>query len=278
MAVEFNKIGDGIRQAAQPTIIAPGIGIRLLKTAAFGKAQETLLLTEHGVADLEELQEDFETTSYLGTPILDPFTFIGGNFFALDDINKENPIPFPDDRGVNGLGLIIPNMIIEVNQTKNIITTPIQGRDGTVKEFISRGDYVITLSGIITGKMDEEIGTVRDIGNVYPQDDVNKLITICEVPDSLSVTSDFLTPFLKNEPRAGGGNGIIPDTRVVITDYSIPQQIGVRDHQIFTINMLSDNPISLNELTPPTVINITTRVPAEPIIITGNILPTVTVT
>jgi len=265
MAKFFLGLGEGVRQDVAPNILAPGIGVRLLKTAAFGKAQESLLLREFGVGDLSELQEipdGITKQSYLGTPILDPFTFNGGSFFAPDDINKETAIPFPDDRGPNGLGLVIPNMIIEVNQTKNIITTPIQGRDGTVKEFISRGDYLITLTGIITGKMDEENGAVRDIGNVYPQDDVNKLITICEVPDSLSVTSDFLTPFLKSDEGE-------PDTRVVITNYDIPQQIGVRDHQIFTINMLSDNPISLNELAPIRIINITTRVPAEPIIITG---------
>lgn len=271
MAIKFDQIGDGIRQGAQPTFIAPGIGIRLLKTAAFGKAQDSLLLSQHGVADIEELQEEADAISYLGTPILDPFTFNGGSFFELSDINKENPIAFPDNRGADGIGLTIPNMIIEVNQTKNIITTPIQGRDGTVKEFISRGDYMITLSGIITGKMNQETGTVLSIGNRYPEDDVTKLITICEVPDSLSVTSTFLSMFLRNGvqgPNSGNEN-VIPDTRVVITDYSIPQQIGVRDHQIFTINMLSDTPINLNELTPIKVLNIKTRVPAEPIIITG---------
>lgn len=265
MAIDFNGIGDGIRQAAQPTFIAPGIGIRLLKTAAFGKAQEALLLTEHGVADIEELQEDADAISYLGTPILDPFTFNGGNFEERNESGEISTVSFPDDNGVKGVGLVIPNMIIEVNQTKNIITTPIQGREGTVKEFISRGDYLITLSGIITGKMDQETGLIRDIGNVYPQDDVTKLITICEVPDSLSVTSTFLSMFLKSEDP----NIDQPDPRVVITNYNIPQQIGVRNFQTFTINMLSDIPISLNELAPIKVINITTRVPAEPIIITG---------
>jgi len=251
-------IGSRIRQAASPQILAPGIGVRLLKTAAFGKAQESLLLREFGVADLSELQEVDEDTpfSYLGTPILDPFTFNGGNFEKRNESGEIIKVPFPDDRGVEGVGLVIPNMIIEVNQSKNIITTPIQGRDGTVKEFISRGDYLITLNGIITGQMNEQTGTVNDIGNVYSTADVQKLIEICEVPDSLDVTSEFLGFFLKE------------DSRVVITDYNIPQQIGVRNLQTFTINMLSDTPINLNELEPIRVINITTRVPAEPIIIT----------
>ena len=257
MAEFVFDIGSGIRQSTSPNILAPGIGVRLLKTAAFGKAQESLLLTEFGVADLSELQEVDEDTpiSYLGTPILDPFTFNGGNFEKRDDSGNIIKVPFPDERGADGLGLVIPNMIIEVNQTKNIITTPIQGRDGTVKEFISRGDYLITLSGIITGQMDEQTGQIRDIGNVYPTADVQKLITICEVPDSLEVTSDFLGFFLKE------------DSRVVITNYNIPQQIGVRNFQTFTINMLSDTPINLNELQPIRVIDITVRVPAEPIII-----------
>ena len=249
-------LGAGLTPQVSPNIILPGIGVRLIKTVAFREAQGIAEGEEKDFEVLDPLQEDVDTFSYLGTPILDPFTFKGGSFFELDDTKKENAIPFPDDKGADGLGLTIPNMIIEVNQTKNIITTPIQGRDGTVKEFISRGDYLITLTGIINGKMDEETGEVRDIGNVYPEDDVNKLITICEVPGSLEVTSTFLGMFLKE------------DSNVVITNYNIPQQIGVRNFQTFTINMLSDTPINLNELAPINVINITTRVPAETIIIT----------
>lgn len=250
-------IGPGLTPRVSPNIVVPGIGVRLIKTVAFLKGQGIPKGAEKEFEVIDPLQEEADAISYLGTPILDPFTFKGGSFFEVNDINATNPIPFPDDKGAAGLGLIIPNMIIEVNQTKNIITTPIQGRDGTVKEFISRGDYLISLSGIITGKMDEETGEVRDIGNVYPEDDVNKLITICEVPDSLNVTSTFLGMFLKE------------DSNVVITDYNIPQQPGVRNFQTFTINMLSDTPINLNELAPINVINITTRVPTETIIITG---------
>ena len=252
-------IGSGIAQSVNKNILPLGIGVRLLKTAAFSRVQHAQLLSEHFVGDLSELQEVDENTpfSYLGTPILDPFTFNGGNFQRRNESGEIVSVPFPDERGAKGVGLTIPTAIIEVNQVKNIITTPIQGRDGTVKEYISKGDYMITVTGIISGQMDEQTGEVRDIGNVYPTADVQKLISICEVPDSLDVTSDFLGMFLKE------------DSKVVITDYNIPQQIGVRNFQTFTINMLSDTPINLNELQPIRVINITTRVPAEPIILTG---------
>lgn len=250
-------IGSGIAQSVNKNILPLGIGVRLLKTAAFSKVQQAQLLSEHFVGDLSELQEIDENTpfSYLGTPILDPFTFNGGNFERRNESGDIVKVPFPDERGAKGVGLTIPTAIIEVTQAKNIITTPIQGRDGTVKEYISKGDYMITVTGIINGQMDEQTGEVRDIGNVYPTADVQKLIAICEVPDSLDVTSDFLGMFLKE------------DSRVVITDYNIPQQIGIRNFQTFSIQMLSDTPINLNELQPTRVINIITRVPAEPIIL-----------
>ena len=224
--------------------------------------QQAQLLSEHFVGDIKELQEEADAISYLGTPILDPFTFNGGSFEKRDDsgnITKEN---FPADKRPLVVGLTIPTEIIAVNQVKNIITTPTHGRDTTVKEYISKGDYMITVTGIMSGQMDEQTGEISDIGNVYPTADVQKLIEICEVPDSLEVTSDFLGMFLKNTKEGEG----IP--KVVITDYNIPQQIGVRNFQTFSIQMLSDIPIILNEFTPTRVINITARVPAEPIILT----------
>lgn len=178
--------------------------------------------------------EEPDATSYLGTPIFDPLLIQGGSFFALDDVDKENPIPYPDEEGAGGFGLIIPAVIIEVTQTKNIITTAIQGRNSTVKEFISDGDFSITLTGMIVGR--NEGGEVKDIGNFYPDDDVKKLTTILKVPDVLTLTSTFL-------------NDVFGINEVVVTDYNIPQREATRNMQPFQISMLSDVPIDLEELT-----------------------------
>ncbi|KKN36712.1 hypothetical protein LCGC14_0771000 [marine sediment metagenome] len=219
MAEFFFGIASGLR-ATSPEILLKGIGIQALKAKLFR------------IEKIEAEEED--ATSYLGTPIFDPIIIKGGSFFELDDINKENPIPYPDADGAEGNGLIIPAVIIEVSQSKNIITTAIQGRNGTVKEFVSDGDFAITLTGVIIGR--NEGGEVKDIGNVYPTDDVKKLVTICKVPDVLTLTSAFL-------------NDVFGINEVVITDYNIPQREASRDMQPFQISMLSDVPIDLEELT-----------------------------
>lgn len=231
-------IGSGL-QATSPEMLLKGAGIRFAKAKLFRKD--------------EFLQEQEDSTSYLGTPIFDPFRFLGGNFFKLDDIKQENAIPYPDEEGALGFGLIIPAAILEVSQSKNIITTSMQGRNGTVKEFVSDGDFAITLTGVIIGR--NEDGEVKDIGNVYPFDDVQKLVTICKVPAPISVISTFL----------GAVFGI---NEVVITDYNIPQREASRDMQPFQISMLSDVPIELNELK-VTQLSKTVVVTPEPIILTA---------
>jgi len=237
MAVFNFRVGEGLR-ATSLEILLKGVGIQALKAKVFRKD--------------EFLQEQPDSTSYLGTPIFDPFRFLGGSFFELEDIAKENPIAFPDEERASGFGLIIPAAILEVTQSRNVITTAIQGRNSTVKEFVSDGDFAITLTGVMIGR--NEDGEVKDIGNVYPFDDVQKLVTICKVPDPISVVSTFL----------GAVFGI---NEVVITDYTIPQREASRDMQPFQISMLSDTPIELNELQ-VTQLSATVIVPAEPIILT----------
>ena len=41
--------------------------------------------------------------------------------------------------------------IITINQEKNIVTTPLQGRDGTIKEYISDGDFTISVDAAVCG-------------------------------------------------------------------------------------------------------------------------------
>ena len=229
MAIFNFRTGEGLK-ATSPEILLKGVGIQALKARLFR--------TDGFIKSKSELEEDFkgDKKSYLGTPIFDPITIKGGNFFELDDIEESNPINYD--------GLLIPASIVEVTQTKNIITTAMQGRDGTIKEFISDGDFSITITGIIIGQNEGTAGTkdarVKDIGNVYPEDDVKKLITICKVPDSIEIISDFFGFFTDSNRQ---------NTRYVITNYSIPQREASIDTQPFQISILTDTAIDLEELT-----------------------------
>ena len=228
---QFNfRIAEGLR-ATSGEILLKGIGIRALKTRAFRPAQGISVDRDDQFQDFEILGEKDEEQflanfkSLLGTPVFDPIIFPAGQFNELGNVIGP-PQPFDQ--------LIIPSVIIEVSQTKNIITTAIQGRNGTVKEFVSDGDFAITLTGVLVGQ--NEGNKIIDIGNAYPDDDVKKLITICKVPDTLTLTSKFL-------------NDVFGINQVVITDYNIPQREATRNMQPFQISMLSDISIDLEELT-----------------------------
>ena len=147
--------------------------------------------------------------SYLGTPVLSNIVFRPGSYERNGQV-------------INFDGLTINTVLITANQSKNIVTTPVNGRNGTVKEYISDGDYVITLNGAIVN----ETG-----GDAYPRDDVQRLIELLKVPEALQFTAEFLD--------------LLGSFDLVVTGYDIPQTQGQRNLQLFTINCLSDNPIEL---------------------------------
>ncbi len=197
---------------------------------------------ESEVVDLE--QAAFR--SMLGTPVFTQVEIKAGRYFAIDDIERTTPIEYE--------GIILQTVLLEVSQPKNIITTSIQGRNGSVKEYISDGDFLITLTGGVIGET--ENGVIKDINQFYPEVDVRRLANIVKVPDSIEIVSEFLEFF---------------DIRdVVVTNHNFNQLEGTRDFQPFQISMLSDSPIELNELVTPRIINIQTTVPSEPVIQTVN--------
>jgi len=123
----------------------------------------------------------------------------------------------------------LDGVLMTVTQTKNIVTTPTQGRNGTVKEYISEGDFSISINGVIAGS--DFLGFKVSDGNVYPEASVNEMIQIVRAPARLKVVSEFLDLF-----------GI---SEVVVTDYDFPQTRGTRDNQLFTMQLLSDEPLEL---------------------------------
>lgn len=77
-------------------------------------------------------------------------------------------------RGKVAKDLKIGNAIIEVNSSKNIVKTPLvrtngTGR-GTVKEYISRGDDVVTISGVLVspkGKLDRPYLQMKHLSELF---------------------------------------------------------------------------------------------------------------
>lgn len=103
-------------------------------------------------------------TSFLGTPVLVDLQL------QLDDISEP---------------LTIDTVMVTVEREKNIVRTQVHGREGTVKEYVDKGDYVIQMVGEIYNDNTAE----------YPLDDVARLIEIVEADYQTIVVSPFLQQF-----------------------------------------------------------------------------------
>ena len=131
----------------------------------------------------------------------------------------------------NGKTVELLECIITVNQEKNIVTTPLQGRDGTVKEYISDGDYSISLEAAVSSYVIDGKGTANVIKRqAYPIEQLEEIMSILQVKDTVSVQSDFLNLF-----------GV---TSVVVKNYAFVQETH-SNRQGFTAQLLSDTPYEI---------------------------------
>lgn len=154
-------------------------------------------------------QQDKELyKSSLGTPVFTDLTFEEVRYELGDGSIRRVP------------NIILQTILITVSQSKNIIVTQIQGRNGTVKEYIGMGDYEVTINGIIAGP-----------NGHYPIDEVHALKQMLDAPVAIPVTSWYLQN--------------LDIYSLVVKDYAFDQEPGGYSKQNFTINCISDLPVEL---------------------------------
>ncbi|MGQ0737666.1 MAG: DUF6046 domain-containing protein [Bacteroidota bacterium] len=120
-------------------------------------------------------------------------------------------------------GLQLTMCLVEVEQSKNIVKTTIQGRNGTVKEYISDGDYIISLKGAIS----------RTFKSNYPKEEMIQFLELLKQNKALKVTSEYLLMFGVYE--------------LVVDSYKFGQESGRVNMQKFEINCSSDMPLLLKK-------------------------------
>lgn len=170
--------------------------------AKFFKVNETKMAEEQ--SEFGENSPDIQ--SVFGQPLFDTFQFLATQFDDLDGkrINIAAPI-------------VLESVLIEVNQTKKVVITEVQGANGNIKEFINPGDYEISLTGMIVGK------------NANQPPDLNlrnALEKLLNAPVALPVTSNFMD-FLKINS-------------VVVMEFRFNQIEGTRNAIGISVTMLSD--------------------------------------
>lgn len=148
------------------------------------------------------------STSLLNTPVYSDINFL--------------PKEYTDNSGrtITTPGVVYDAVLITVSQAKKIIRTEIQGRDGTVNEYIGMDDYQVTVNGIITGA-----------NGVHPADDIATLRQVLTAPVAIDVACAYLQNL-----------GI---QSLVTMDYTFEQQAGGYSYQTFSITFVSEVPQQL---------------------------------
>jgi len=174
-------------------------GLANVKAYIYGGGQ--FLPTDGG--DYPEQQVEIasgDLSSWMGTPI-------------FNEVRLES-----QDRSVS---VVLDTVLIEINQSKNIVRTSVAGHAGTVKEYVSMGDYYIVLKG----------GVYNQDPQLYPAEMVNTLIELLNGDEALVISSDFLQLF--------------DVFNFVVSTYNMPQRSGLVNGQLFEIRGYNDEPLEL---------------------------------
>jgi hypothetical protein len=115
-------------------------------------------------------------------------------------------------------------VLLTVSLAKKLVKTEIQGRNGTVKEYIGMDDYQITVNAIINGA-----------NYTYPWVQVTALKQMLDAPVPVTVQCKYLNSLGINT--------------VVVENYQIGQEEGRYSQQKITVHCISDTPILLQRLT-----------------------------
>lgn len=116
----------------------------------------------------------------------------------------------------------IPNAVIKISCSKNIVETPLQGRKGSVIELISQDNDKVSIAGVI----------LSDDGT-YPIDQIAQLKELFALNESVKLIS-AITQLVFD-----------PDDKVVIRKYDFPPTPGLEDGQAFTLECVTDRPFEL---------------------------------
>lgn len=146
--------------------------------------------------------------SSIGTPVLVDLTFLASSY---TDENGNN-YTFND--------FTLETVLITINQQKNIVKTQIQGRKGTVKEYIGLGDWVITINAIIPGT-----------NGAFPKFEMEQLKIIAGCPKAIAITSWYLQMFDINS--------------IVVENFDTAQEGGMYSTPAFTMGCVSDEDVNL---------------------------------
>lgn len=144
---------------------------------------------------------------------------LGTNVYA--DVTFQS-VTYVDDEGNERTTqpMTFAAILVSVTFPRNIVKTVIQGRNGTVKEYIGEGDAQVSFRGVITG-----------MNGQYPALEVADLKEIIKAPVPIPVVCTYL-------------QRLDIDT-IVFEDRTLDQEEGGYSYQAFSLNAIQDTPQEL---------------------------------
>ena len=207
-------------------IILRNTGFGLLKTAIYdrtipkdypqqsGGNYNGLQGAELGNTENARLQSGLSSynASFSGAMVFSNLEFpVKGKTFLDAQLNEHY---FDED-------LRFDTVLFNVAQQKNIIRTPVQGKDGDIIEYIGKSNYSVDIKGVFTAP-----------NGYYPYYDVLNYCKIMGAGVELPVKSWYL-------------NDIWNIHNLVVTFYSNPNGSGTASEENFEIQAISDEPTIL---------------------------------
>lgn len=208
---------DGFNPKGQVILASKNAANQFLKPRFFKIDEDKMAIEQGGnpqKGSFSTTVSGYDKTSWLGTPVFDLFKITP--FSYVNEEGKTINIAADTD---------FETVLMEVTQTKNIITTAVQGRNGTVKEYISDGDYQISINGVITSKYNNVAPFESDANYV------NQIIECMRANIAIPVSSNFLQMFNIHS--------------IVVLDYKLNQIEGARNTIGFSMNCISDTPFEI---------------------------------
>lgn len=147
-------------------------------------------------------------TTFLGQPVTDLDYWQGRYVLCPVTLRRED-----------GQELILPDVVVGLSRAKHIVTTQVVGMSGTVKEYISAGDYDLNIAVGIAAREGDRLS------DRYPEEEMRLVRDFLDDDKPLTIQSNFLDLFEIN--------------RIVIKSYSLTQQTE-SNYQDLIISALSD--------------------------------------
>lgn len=193
--------------------------IKRTANSGYNNLEGKLILKSEGIADYNTQlrRQTQQAFGYQNIRIYDEAEVKTQGTFTLPvflSVTLSLPGEAPTD------GLTLNTVLVEFSLQKNIVKTAVQGRSGTVKEYISNGDWAVSISGLL----------VSD-DKTYPQEEVNRLTSYATATQALIVTNDLFS-------QLGINN-------LVIEEFSLPTAEGFINVQPFQLSCVSDDPFEL---------------------------------